>query len=290
MSASSVCVTCGMLTQEAWRRGPEIFLMRESGTVSIGPNLAKSTCGTAGSAPPAAGATAPLESAAFRSSRVMRPFSPVPLMRFRSRPSSRASRRTAGPANTPEKSGRAGPAEALAGRGGRSRGATGEVSGASAASSSSFASASSSWSAEICPACPPASSFATSEPIDTLSPTLTTISVILPAAGDGTSMLALSDSSVTIGCSASTVSPAFTRTSMTGTSVKSPMSGIVMSIVAALAGAGDAPDLAGGAGSAAFEDAGAGAAGATASPGRRRPLRGPFPPARSCHPQNQCAR
>ena len=86
--------------------------------------------------------------------------------------------------------------------------------------------------------CPLASSFPTTEPIDTLSPTLTTISAILPAAGEGTSMLALSDSSVTIGCSASTVSPAFTRISMTGTSLKSPMSGIVMSIVAAFAGAG----------------------------------------------------
>jgi len=36
MSASSVCVTWGMLTQEACSRGPEIFLMRESGAVSVG--------------------------------------------------------------------------------------------------------------------------------------------------------------------------------------------------------------------------------------------------------------
>ena len=104
-----------------------------------------------------------------------------------------------------------------------------------------------------------------------MSPTLTTISVILPAAGDGTSMLALSDSSVTIGCSASTVSPAFTRISMTGTSLKSPMSGIVMSIVAAFAGAGDAAF--GGGAAAAFAGAalvffsGAAAAGAVALAG-----------------------
>ena len=83
----------------------------------------------------------------------------------------------------------------------------------------------------------PASSFAISAPIETLSPTLTTICVILPAAGDGTSMVALSDSSVRSGWSASTVSPAFTKISMIGTSLKSPMSGIVTSIGAALTGA-----------------------------------------------------
>ena len=130
----------------------------------------------------------------------------------------------------------AGPAAAIGGRGGRSLGATGEVSGASAASSSSFASASSSWSEAIGAADPPASSFAITEPIETLSPTLTTIWVILPAAGDGTSMVALSLSSVTIGCSASTVSPAFTKISMTGTSLKSPISGMVTSIGAVLDG------------------------------------------------------
>ena len=60
MSASSQWVTWGMLTQEACSRGPEMRLMRDSGTVSIGPNLAKSTCGTEGSAPPPpAGVAAP---------------------------------------------------------------------------------------------------------------------------------------------------------------------------------------------------------------------------------------
>src|SRR3984957_16543811 len=68
-------------------------------------------------------------------------------------------------------------------------------------------------------------------------------------------MLALSDSSVTTGCSASTVSPTFTRISITGTSLKSPMSGIVMSIGAAFAGAGP-PDLAAGADLSDLEDAG----------------------------------
>ena len=52
MSASSCCVTCGTLTQLACSRGPEIFWMRDSGSVSTRPYFAKSTVGTAGSAPP----------------------------------------------------------------------------------------------------------------------------------------------------------------------------------------------------------------------------------------------
>jgi hypothetical protein len=63
------------------------------------------------------------------------------------------------------------------------------------------------------------------EPFDTLSPTLILISFTTPAFGDGISMVALSDSSVTSDCSLDTASPGFTRTSMTSTSLKSPMSG-----------------------------------------------------------------
>jgi hypothetical protein len=66
-----------------------------------------------------------------------------------------------------------------------------------------------------------------------LSPTDTFSSVILPAAGAGTSIVALSDSSVISGSSSATSSPAETSTSMTGTSSKSPMSGTVTSIRAA---------------------------------------------------------
>ena len=50
MSASSNCVTCGIITQLRASAGPEIFLMRESGCSSIGPNFAKSTFGHAGQA------------------------------------------------------------------------------------------------------------------------------------------------------------------------------------------------------------------------------------------------
>src|SRR5450755_2494220 len=59
----------------------------------------------------------------------------------------------------------------------------------------------------------------------TLSPSLTRISLTTPESGAGTSIVALSDSSETNGSSASTVSPTLTNTSITGTSLKSPMSG-----------------------------------------------------------------
>ena len=107
MSASSNCVTCGMLTQLACSRGPAIFWMRVSGRRSIGPKAAKSTLGTAGSAasPGRAGAVSSCLTYAFTSSAVIRPLRPVPVMRARSTPSSRAKRRTDGPACAREKPG-----------------------------------------------------------------------------------------------------------------------------------------------------------------------------------------
>ena len=61
MSASSNCVTCGIMTQLRARLAPEIFLMRGSGFTSTGPNFAKSTFGQGGrlSPPPAGVAPAP---------------------------------------------------------------------------------------------------------------------------------------------------------------------------------------------------------------------------------------
>jgi hypothetical protein len=67
-------------------------------------------------------------------------------------------------------------------------------------------------------------------PSRTLSPILTRTSFTVPARGDGTSIVALSDSSVTSGSSTLTVSPGFTNTSITGTSLKSPMSGTLISV------------------------------------------------------------
>jgi hypothetical protein len=51
-----------------------------------------------------------------------------------------------------------------------------------------------------------------------------------PANGAGTSIVALSDSSVTSGSSSLTASPGATSTSMIGTSEKSPMSGTSTSL------------------------------------------------------------
>jgi hypothetical protein len=64
----------------------------------------------------------------------------------------------------------------------------------------------------------------------TLSPIFSLISFTTPAAGEGTSMVALSDSRVTSGSSAFTVSPGLTSMPITGTSLKSPMSGTFTSM------------------------------------------------------------
>ncbi len=72
---------------------------------------------------------------------------------------------------------------------------------------------------------------AMTSPSETLSPSATFISVILPAAEEGTSSVALSDSSVIRGCSFSTSSPSATSTSMTSTESKSPISGTLTSTV-----------------------------------------------------------
>src|SRR5271165_6556774 len=231
MSASSVWVTCGTFTQDACSRGPEMRLMRDSGTVSTGPNLAKSTTGTAGRAPPPATAPADLARAALMSSLVMRPFSPAPLIELRSMSSSRASRRTAGPAKTPEKSGFAGPgADAGVGAGGGDGADDGAAGGTAGPGASAFATAGGLGAGAA--SAPAASIRAISTPIETLSPTLVTTSATVPAIGEGTSIVALSDSSVTSDWSTLTLSPGFTSTSMTGTSLKSPMSGTFTSIFA----------------------------------------------------------
>ena len=110
MSASSNCVTCGIITQLRARLAPEIFLIRDSGFASTGPNFAKSTFGhgsrlsepppvtpapgAAGAPPPA---ITPLTNCCTSSCR-MRPFGPVPVTRARSTPSSRANLRTDGDA------------------------------------------------------------------------------------------------------------------------------------------------------------------------------------------------
>ena len=85
----------------------------------------------------------------------------------------------------------------------------------------------------------PVASDRITEPSLTLSPTLTRIACTTPDSGAGTSIVALSDSSETSGSSAFTVSPTLTKISMTGTSLKSPMSGTRTSATPAGALTGD---------------------------------------------------
>ena len=103
------------------------------------------------------------------------------------------------------------------------------------------------------------------EPVLTLSPTATLISLTLPAIGDGTSIEALSPSTVIRDCSSVTVSPTLTMISVTSTS-SPPISGTWISLSAATAGAAAA-----GAGAAAAGCA-AGAAPATSKTMIREPV------------------
>ena len=68
----------------------------------------------------------------------------------------------------------------------------------------------------------------------TRSPILIKTSSTVPAWVAGTSMVALSDSSETRGSSTLTLAPGWTWISMTGTSLKSPMSGTLMSLIASI--------------------------------------------------------
>jgi hypothetical protein len=67
------------------------------------------------------------------------------------------------------------------------------------------------------------------------SPTFTSNSRTIPAKGDGTSIVALSDSSVTSPWSLATVSPTCTSSSITGTPASLPMSGTRASLSSAIA-------------------------------------------------------
>src|SRR5207248_72128 len=157
----------------------------------------------------------------------MRPFGPVPFTLPRSTPSSRANTRTDGDAwaalnacasttgagcgGGADVASRAAGGEGVSGA--AARGAGGAVDGAGADA----------------PAC--VSNTRMTLPSLTLSPTLSFMSLTTPADGDCTSIVALSDSSVISESSGFTASPGFTNTSITGTSLKSPMSGTFTSTV-----------------------------------------------------------
>ncbi len=108
MSASSLCVTCGTLSQDRCRNGPDTFLIRDSATVSTGAELGEVLGRDLRDPRPAAprrpgrppAARVPCRKAS-RSSLVIRPFGPDGVTEARSTPSSRAVRRTDGPACTP---------------------------------------------------------------------------------------------------------------------------------------------------------------------------------------------
>ena len=114
MSASSLTVTCGIITQLRDRFWPEIFLMRLKGCTSISPNLLKSTFGHGNKskpppneAPAVAAGTLPDCIKPFTndlmSSLVTRPLEPEPLTLTKSTPNSRANLRVDGPAWALEK-------------------------------------------------------------------------------------------------------------------------------------------------------------------------------------------
>src|SRR5215831_14880732 len=164
----------------------------------------------------------------------MRSLGPLPLTLERSTPSSRANARTDGEACAFLKlslsmgaaagvSRFAGGASGLVGARGASAGAEAGLAGTAAAVAGAAA--------------PAASSVRITLPSLNLSPSLTLTSFTVPAAGEGTSIVALSDSSVINGSSAFTASPALTKTSITGTSLKSPISGTLTGITPAAAGA-----------------------------------------------------
>src|SRR5215218_3110917 len=240
MSASSLCVTCGMLSHDRCRNGPDTFLMRGSACVSTGPNFEKSCagisgipepCGAAGAAAAAGCCDGPLRKPS-RSSLVIRPFGPLAVTAARSTPSSRAIRRTLGPAWAPAG---AEPPSPPVTAGGAARGAPTFAATGFACSGPGGASCCSTRDGGVVLAPSPELSMRIGVPSLTRSPTLTSTSPTVPADGAGTSNVALSDSSVSSGSSALTLSPVATSTSTMGTSVKSPMSGTLTSVAPAVA-------------------------------------------------------
>ena len=153
----------------------------------------------------------------------MRPFGPEPLTSSSGTPSSRANLRTEGDACGKCKV--AGAPGSWAGSA-AAAGAAGAATAATAATG--VATAAAAGDAAGAAALP--SRIASRSPMLTLSPTLTFISLSTPAADEGISIDALSDSTVISDCSTRIASPGLTMTSITATSLKSPMSGTRISI------------------------------------------------------------
>src|SRR5712671_295918 len=187
----------------------------------------------------------------------MRPFGPEPGTRVRSTPSSRANLRTEGEACAflnaslsicgcaagAGAAGAAGPggagvagaaAGACSAAGGGAAFAGGRGDGAAAAAADAPFPPVGAAAGALAPLPSPGASASSTRitfPSLTLSPTFTLRSLTVPAAGEGTSIVALSDSSAMSGSSGFTASPGLTKTWITGTSLKSPMSGTLISSV-----------------------------------------------------------
>ena len=235
MSASSFTVTCGIITQLRDRFWPEIFLIRLNSFTSTSPNLAKSTFGHGSKskpppkdAPTAAGAPLPAPPCnaaltnALMSSPTMRPFRPVPFTKPKSTPNSRASLRADGPAwalaNAASFTGVLPNAATGAAAGAGAE--TGAAAGAGAAAAFGASATGAGAAAE-----PAVSTSIIGAPSDTLSPTFTSTAFTTPAAVQGTSIVALSVSSVIRVSSTETVSPTLISTAMMSTFSWPPMSG-----------------------------------------------------------------
>src|SRR5512139_3589442 len=191
----------------------------------------------------------------------MRPFGPLPGTSSSGTPSSRANLRTEGDACGSLPVGAAGWCAGIA-----DAAVTGAADGAAAVGAAEGVSVA----AAVAGACategaaPAASSTRIGVPSDTLSPTLTFNSFTTPACEDGISIDALSLSTVIRLCSTFTVSPGLTNSSITATSLKSPMSGTTTVTAPPPAeGAGGGAAVVG-AGTAAAAGAGAGAVAAAA--------------------------
>src|SRR6266853_135560 len=162
----------------------------------------------------------------------MRPFGPEPLTRMSSTPSSRANLRTEGLACGVAP----GPGTDVLGIGSirPAAGAAGASAGTAASTGAGFALAVSggfgAGFASAIDALSVSSRTRMGLPCETLSPVLTRNSFTTPAAGDGISIVALSDSTVISDCSGCTASPGLTSTSITSTFLKSPMSGTKTSL------------------------------------------------------------
>ncbi len=257
MSASSFCVTCGIDHPVAVQEGARELLdarqrlrldRPELGEIDRRQRRQVEARARRRRQRPRGRASAGLTNACTSSLR-MRPSGPLPFTLPRSTPSSRAKRRTTGSrarwrtrASSTGAAGAAAPA--LGACCARRRGAVGAAPAQARLAQAALRRRCSRWRgrggalgreaacARRASAASADSSTSTSEPSETLSPTLTLIS-FTDAAARATALPSspCRDSSVTSESSALTLSPGFTNTSMTGTSLKSPMSGTLTSMV-----------------------------------------------------------